>query len=52
MLALGQAIGSAPPSVEQQAELSRLQSRMALGARVAASFLVIAASAMAVGRYL
>jgi len=52
MLALGQAIGSAPPSVEEQAELSRLQSRMALGARVAASFLVIAASAMAVGRYL
>ncbi|HKG34588.1 MAG TPA: hypothetical protein VKB22_12675 [Gemmatimonadales bacterium] len=52
MLALGQAIGSAPPSVEQQAELSRLQRRMALGARVAASFLVIAASAMAVGRYL
>ena len=52
MLALGQAIGSAPPSVEQQAELSRLQSRMTLGARLAASFLVIAASAMAVGRYL
>ncbi|MFL5448822.1 MAG: hypothetical protein ACJ8AX_09755 [Gemmatimonadales bacterium] len=52
MLVLGQAMGSAAPSVEQQAELSRLQSRMALGARIAASFLVIAASAMAVGRYL
>jgi hypothetical protein len=52
MLAVGQAIGSAAPSVEQQAELSRLQSRMALGARVAAGLLVIAASAMAVGRYL
>ncbi len=52
MLAVGQAIGSAAPSVEQQAELGRLQSRMALGARVAAGLLVIAASAMAVGRYL
>ena len=52
MLAVGQAIGSAAPSVEQQAELSRLQGRMATGARVAAGLLVIAASAMAVGRYL
>jgi hypothetical protein len=52
MLALGQAIGTAAPSAEQQAELGRLQGRMALGARVAAGLLVIAASAMAVGRYL
>jgi uncharacterized membrane protein len=46
------AIGTAAPSAEQQAELGRLQGRMALGARVAAGLLVIAASAMAVGRYL
>jgi hypothetical protein len=52
MLAVGQAIGSAAPSAEQQAELTRLQNRMALGARLAAGLLVIAASAMAVGRYL
>jgi hypothetical protein len=52
MLAVVQAIGSAPPSAEQQAELSRLQDRMAMAARVAAGLLVIAASAMAVGRYL
>lgn len=52
MLALGQAIGSAAPSPEQQAELGRLQGRMALGARVAAGLLVVAASAMAIGRYL
>ena len=52
MLAVGQAIGSAGPTPEQQAELTRLQSRMALGSRIAASLLVIAAAAMAVGRYL
>jgi uncharacterized membrane protein len=52
MLALGQAIGPAGPSAEQQAELTRLQGRSALAARVAASLLVIAAGAMAVGRYL
>jgi hypothetical protein len=52
MLAVVQAIGSAPPSAEQQAELGRLQDRMAMAARVAAGLLVIAASAMAVGRYL
>ena len=51
MLALGQSVGSGPPSAEQQAELARLQRRMALGARLAASLLVIAAAAMAVGRY-
>jgi uncharacterized membrane protein len=52
MLAVGQAIGTGRPSPEQQAELARLQGRMAVGARFAASLLVIAAGAMAVGRYL
>ena len=52
MLAVGEAIGAGGPSPEQQAELARLQSRMALGARIAATLLVLAASAMAVGRYL
>ncbi len=51
MLALGQTVGSGPPSPEQQAELTRLQGRMALGSRLAAGLLVIAAAAMAVGRY-
>jgi hypothetical protein len=51
MLAVGQSIGAAGPSAEQQAELARLQGRMALGARLAASLLIIAAGAMAVGRY-
>jgi hypothetical protein len=51
MMALGQVVGSGPPSPEQQAEMARLQRRMALGSRVAASLLVIAAGAMAVGRY-
>jgi hypothetical protein len=51
MVALGQAVGSGPPSTEQQAELARLQRRMGLGARLAASLLAIAAGAMAVGRY-
>ena len=52
MLAVGQAIGTAGPSPEQQAELGRLQGRMALGARLAAGLLIVSASAMAVGRYL
>jgi hypothetical protein len=51
MMAVGQAVGSGPPSAEQQAEMARLQRRIALGSRVAASLLVIAAGAMAVGRY-
>ena len=51
MVALGQAVGSGSPSAEQQAEMARLQGRMALGSRLAASLLVIAAGAMAVGRY-
>jgi hypothetical protein len=52
MLAVGQAIGAAGPTPEQQAELARLQGRMALGARIAASLLLVSAGAMAVGRYL
>jgi uncharacterized membrane protein len=52
MLAVGKAIGAAGPSTEQQAELARLQSRMALGARLGAGLLVVSAGAMAVGRYL
>jgi uncharacterized membrane protein len=52
MLAVGQTIGPSGPSAQQQAELGRLQSRMALGARLAAGLLVVAAGAMAVGRYL
>jgi uncharacterized membrane protein len=52
MLAVGRAIGGAGPSAEQQAELARLQARMALGARLAAALLVVAAGAMAVARSL
>jgi uncharacterized membrane protein len=52
LLAVGQAIGAGGPTPEQQAELGRLQDRMALGARLAASLLIVAAGAMAIGRYL
>jgi uncharacterized membrane protein len=52
MLAVGQSIGPAGPSAHQQAELAGLQARMALGARLAAGLLVVAAGAMAIGRYL
>jgi hypothetical protein len=52
LLAVGQAIGAGGPTPEQQAELARLQNRMALGARIAASLLVVSAGAMAIGRYL
>jgi uncharacterized membrane protein len=52
MLAVGQTIGPAGPSAQQQAELARLQARMAMGARLAAGLLVVAAGAMAVARYL
>ncbi len=50
--AVGQAIGAAGPTPEQQAELARLQNRMALGARIAAGLLIVASGAMAIGRYL
>ena len=52
LLAVGQAIAAGGPTPEQQAELARLQDRMALGARLAASLLIVAAGAMAIGRYL
>ena len=52
MLAAGQAIGPSGPTQEQQAEMTRLQARMSLGARLAAGLLAIAAGAMAIARYL
>jgi uncharacterized membrane protein len=54
MTAIGQSIAQAgrPPSAEQQAEIERLRGRMAIGARTAASLLVVAAGAMAIARYL
>jgi hypothetical protein len=52
LLSVGRAIAATGPTPEQQAELARLQARMALGARLAASLLIVAAGAMAVGRYL
>jgi uncharacterized membrane protein len=39
-------------SAEQQAEMQRLQARTALGSRITAGLLAIAAGAMAVARYL
>jgi uncharacterized membrane protein len=39
-------------SAEQQAEMQRLQARSALGSRVTAGLLAIAAGAMAIARYL
>jgi uncharacterized membrane protein len=50
--AVGQAIGAGGPTPEQLAEMGRLQSRMGLGARLAASLLIVSAGAMAIGRYL
>ena len=49
---VGQSIGVAGPSPEQRAEISRLQSRIALGSRVSAALLAVAAGAMAVARSL
>jgi uncharacterized membrane protein len=51
--AIGQ--GASPAgglSAEQQAEMQRLQARTALGSRVTAGLLAIAAGAMAIARYL
>jgi hypothetical protein len=50
--AIGARIGAAGPSVEQQAEMGRLQARIRNGTRLAAGCLAVAASAMAVARYL
>ncbi|HKH84410.1 MAG TPA: hypothetical protein VKA25_12045 [Gemmatimonadales bacterium] len=52
MAVVGQSIGPTGPSADQQEELRRLQQRIALGTRLAAVFLAIAAGAMAVARYL
>jgi uncharacterized membrane protein len=53
MAAIGQRAGQGgPPSVEQQAEIERLQGRMVLGSRLVAGFLAFSAGAMAVARYL
>jgi len=42
----------AAASAEQQVEIERLRERMLLGARITAGLLLIAASAMAIARYL
>jgi uncharacterized membrane protein len=52
MAVIGQSIGPAGPSPEQQAEISRLQARIGLGTRIVAALLALSAGAMAIGRYL
>jgi len=53
MAAIGQRAGQqGGPSVEEQAEIERLQGRMVLGSRLVAGFLAVAAGAMAIARYL
>jgi uncharacterized membrane protein len=53
MAAIGQLVAEAGrPSPEQQAEIARLQHRMALGARIAAGLVAVAVVAMATARYL
>lgn len=52
MAAIGQTAVTAGPSAEQQAEMGRLQARMAVGSRITAGLLAVAAGAMAVARYL
>ena len=51
--ALGAAIqaGGGPPTSEQQADMARLQARMTLGSRLAASLLLLTVITMAVARY-
>jgi len=51
--ALGAAIqaGGAAPTGEQQAEMARLQARVTMGSRLAASFLLVTVITMAIGRY-
>jgi hypothetical protein len=51
--ALGAAIQAAggPPTAEQQAEMARLQARMTLGSRLAASLLLVTVITMAIARY-
>ena len=52
MAAIGQSLGGGGPTAEQQAELGRLQARVALDTRLAAGFLAVAAGSMAIARYL
>ena len=53
MAALGQgAAQKGGPSAEEQAEIGRLQGRMALGSRLVAGLLAFSAGTMAVARYL
>jgi uncharacterized membrane protein len=53
MAAIGRRIAEAGrPTAEQQADMERLQGRMALGSRLTAGLLLIAAGAMAIARYL
>jgi uncharacterized membrane protein len=53
MAAIGQqAAATGGLSVEQQAEMGRLQARAALGSRATAGFLAVAVGAMAIARYL
>jgi uncharacterized membrane protein len=49
---IGQASGSGVPSAEQQAEMAKLQSRIALGTKLSAALLLVAAGAMSIARYL
>jgi hypothetical protein len=52
MAAMGATMGAGGTSAEQQAEIGRLQGRIALGTRLSAGFLTVAAGAMAIARYL
>ena len=54
MTALGEAMknSGSPPSAAQIAQMGALQGRLAAGARIASSLLIVATIAMAVARYL
>ena len=53
MAAIGQGAAlKGGPTAEEQAEIERLQGRMALGSRLVAGFLAFSAGMMAVARYL
>jgi hypothetical protein len=53
MAAIGQrAAQEGGPSAEQQAEIGQLQGRMLLGSRLVAGLLAVAATTMAIARYL
>jgi uncharacterized membrane protein len=48
---IGASAGGGAPTAEQQAEMARLQKRAGLGMRLTVIFVLIAAGAMAVARY-